>query len=90
MSFFCGSSENFHHFIDLFDKVFVLNVDRDTLNERLTARPEDEFGGKPSERELVLRLHATKEHTSRGMGIDATAPLAHVVDDILSRCSDVD
>src|SRR6516164_7530691 len=34
-SFFCGGSRNFHQFIDLFDEVFVLDVDLDTLNRRL-------------------------------------------------------
>src|SRR5215472_2151349 len=53
-TFFCGGSRNFHHFIDLFDGVFVLDVDRDTLNRRLAARPQDEFGGKPNERELIV------------------------------------
>ena len=85
--FFCGGSRNFHRFIDLFDDVFVLDVDRETLKRRLARRPDDEFGGKPAERDFVLRLHATKEDIPRNATtIDATAPLAAVVDDILSRC----
>ena len=91
ISFFCGGSRNFHRFIDLFDRVFVLDVDLDTLERRLASRPEDEFGGKPAEREVVVRLHATKEDIPRNATtIDATAPLASVVDDILSRCGEVD
>ncbi len=35
-----------HRFIDAFDTVFVLEVDPGTLNRRLTARPDDVFGGK--------------------------------------------
>jgi thymidylate kinase len=90
-SFFCGGSRNFHHFIDLFDEVFVLNVDLDTLNRRLARRPEDEFGGKPSERELIARLHATKEDIPKNaVSIDATAPIARVVDEILSKCRAAD
>ncbi|MDL2400908.1 AAA family ATPase [Rhizobium mayense] len=90
ISFFCGGSRNFHHFIDLFDGVFVLDVDLDTLKRRLASRPEDEFGGKPAEREIVLRLHATKEDIPKNATtIDATAPLASVVDDILSKCGEV-
>jgi thymidylate kinase len=88
-SFFCGGSRNFHHFIDLFDEVFVLEVDLDTLNRRLASRPEDEFGGKPHERELIARLHATKEDIpTPAVIIDATAPVARVVDEILSRCGE--
>ena len=86
-SFFCGSSRNFHHFIDLFDEVFVLDVDLDTLSRRLARRPEDEFGGKPAERELIARVHATKEGVPKGgVVIDATAPIERVVDEILEKC----
>jgi broad-specificity NMP kinase len=35
MSFFCGASRNSHHFIELFDEVFVLDVDLNTLKGRL-------------------------------------------------------
>lgn len=87
VSFFCGGSRNFHRFIDLFDGVFVLHVDLDTLKRRLANRADDEFGGKPDERDLVIRVHATKEDIPRnGTTIDATRPLACVVDDILSKC----
>jgi len=86
-SFFCGGARNSRHFIDLFDEVFVLDVDLDTLNRRLAARPEDEFGGKPNEREMIRRLHATKEDIpKRGVVIDATAPIERVVDEILEKC----
>ncbi|NKL33723.1 AAA family ATPase [Rhizobium leguminosarum bv. viciae] len=88
ISFFCGGSRNLSRFIDLFDGVFVLDVDFDTLNRRLALRPEDEFGGRPAERELIVRLHATKEDIPKGgVVIDATLPLAVVVDEIVSKCS---
>jgi gluconate kinase len=91
ISFFCGGSRNFPRFIDLFDGVFVLEVDLDTLNRRLAARPEDEFGGRSSERKLIARLHATREDTPKhGIVIDATAPLERVVDAILSKCKEAD
>ena len=91
MSFFCGGSRNFPRFIDLFDEIFVLDVDLDTLNRRLAARPEDEFGGKPAERELTVRLHATKEDVPKNaVSIDATQPIARVVDEILSKCGQAD
>ena len=86
-SFFCGGSRNFDQFIALFDRVFVLDVDLDTLKRRLSERPEDEFGGKPNEQELIVRLHATKEDIPKGdIAIDATAPIERVVDQILSKC----
>src|SRR5919107_1355306 len=40
-TFFCGGSRNFNEFIDLFDEIFILDVDTQTLNERLDKRPDD-------------------------------------------------
>jgi hypothetical protein len=87
VTFFCGGSRNSHLFVHLMDAVFVLDVDRDTLVERLDARPEDEWGGRgrQAERELVLRLHRTKEDLPDGIVIDAARPLSIVVDEILRR-----
>ena len=85
-TFFCGGSRNFSKFQDLFDGVFVLEIDLNTLNRRLDQRPEDEFGARQPERDLIGRLHRTKEDTPKdGIPIDATAPLAHVVDEILRQ-----
>lgn len=87
VTFFCGGSRNSHHFIDLFDGVFVLEVDADTLKTRLAGRGDDEFGGRPDELALVLRVHRTKaDIPASATSIDSTAPLASVVDDILSKC----
>lgn len=88
ISFFCGGSRNFSKFIHLFDGVFVLEVDDlDTLYRRLderVARDPTDWGGKPEEKELVARLHRTKEDIpSGGIVIDATQPLSNVVDAIL-------
>jgi thymidylate kinase len=86
-SFFCGGSRNHHHFSHLFDRVFVLDLNIDTLNLRLAARPEDEFGGTANERALIARLHATKEDIPKtAVSIDARAPVTRVADDILSMC----
>ena len=83
VTFFCGGSRNFSKFIDLFDGVFVLEIDTDTLNRRLDERPENEFGGKEAERELIERLHRTKEDIPRnGMVVDSNAPIEQVVDEI--------
>jgi len=89
VTFFCGGSRNFSKFIDLLDGVFVLDVDLDTMNRRIDERvaldPTD-FGGKPEERQLAVRLHRTKEDIPKnGITIDATRPLVQVVDEILTR-----
>jgi hypothetical protein len=84
-TFLCGGARNHPDFIDLFDGVFVLEVDLDTLRRRLDARPEDEWGGRPSDRELIERLHRSGEGTPDGIVIDAMAPVTRVVDEILRR-----
>ena len=88
ISFFCGGSRNFSLFIDRMDGVFVLEVaDLATLYRRIderVARDPTDWGGRPEEKELVARLHRTREDIpSSGISIDATRPLASVVDDIL-------
>jgi hypothetical protein len=86
ITFFCGGARNVRRFIDLFDGVFVLEVDLGTLNQRLAARPDGEWGADASERALVVRLHATKEDLpGNAISIDATAPLDRVVDEILAK-----
>jgi len=83
-TFFCGGSRNFKQFMDVFDEIFVLDVDAETLNQRLDSRLDDDWGKSKSERELILRLHATKEDLpGSAIVIDATQPLISVVDDIL-------
>lgn len=86
-SFFCGGSRNLHNFIDVFDRIFVLEVDLGTLNNRLANRPETEWGGKSAEQKFVRRLHATKEEFPKGgLIINATVSLERVVDEILEKC----
>lgn len=89
LTFFCGGSRNFARFIGLFDDVFVLQVDEDTLRRRLDDRPEDEWGGSAEERELIVRLHRTQEDVpGNATVIDATGPLSDVVDEILRHAVD--
>jgi hypothetical protein len=89
-TFFCGGSRNFSKFIYLFDGVFVLEVDLDTMNRRIDERvavdPTD-FGGTAEERDIIARMFTTKEAVPKNATrIGATPPVACVVDDILSRC----
>jgi hypothetical protein len=90
-TFFCGGSRNLSKFLDVFDGVFVLEIDPGTLHRRLDERPEGEFGAQPSERDLVLRLQRTKVDIPRnGILVDATAPLAQVVDEVVRRAEAID
>jgi AAA domain len=85
-TFFCGGSRNFAKFIGLLDEVFVLDIDVETLHQRLDQRPDDEWGSKSSERKLIVQLHRTKEDIPGiGVAIDATRPPMDVVDEILGR-----
>lgn len=74
--------------------MFVLEVDLETMNRRIderVARDPTDFGGRPEERELIARLFATKaDLPTKAISIDATAPIARVVDDILARCGEAD
>jgi len=91
VTFFCGGSRNFSTFIDVFDEVFVLDIDVDVLHQRLDQRRQDEWGSRPSERELIVRLHRTKEDTpGSGVVVDASRPLADVVDEILRHVEQAD
>ncbi|MEM7626695.1 MAG: nucleoside kinase [Planctomycetota bacterium] len=86
-TFFCGGSRNSSRFLDGFDEVFVLEVDTDTLNRRLAARPEDQWGGTASDAEaFARRQHATKQGLPpNAVVIDATAPVTTVVDSIIDH-----
>ncbi len=88
VTFFCGGSRNFSQFVDLFDAVFVLEVDLETLNRRLDQRPDAEWGGgQPTDRELIARWHRSKEDVPRNaISLDAIAPVPEVVDSILRHC----
>jgi hypothetical protein len=83
VTYLCGGSRNFSAFLGDLDGVFVLEVDAGTLVERLDRRPLGEWGHRPEERELVLRLHASREDVPPGTVVDATLPLPEVVDTIL-------
>lgn len=89
-TFLCGGSRNWSSFLHLFDEVLVLQVDRATLERRLDARPEDEWGGRPAERDLVLRAHGRARAVPPGTVVDATAPLDRVVDEVLRRAGLLD
>ncbi|GGX49569.1 nucleoside kinase [Tateyamaria omphalii] len=88
MSFFCGGFRNHGHVIHLFDEVFVLDVDQETLRRRLALRDHDVFGGQAEEQEFILILHNTKQDIpAQSTVIDATATLDDVVDQILAQCA---
>lgn len=91
LTFFRGSARNAPTFIDLFDGVFLLEVDADTMNRRIDERvaidPTD-WGGTQAERDVIARMYqANEDKPKNGIVIDATAPLPRVVDEILRQCT---
>lgn len=86
-SFFCGGARNAARFIKAFDAVILLQIDRDTLIERLSKRPDGEFGSAPAERDLILILHATeRDMPKNATRVDACQSIAGVIEDILDIC----
>ncbi len=81
-------SGNVAKYLDLFDGVFILEITdlaevMRRIDERVAVDPDD-WGGRPEEREIIARLHRTKDGIPQtGTSIDATAPIEHVVDEIL-------
>lgn len=90
VAFFCGGSRNLHKFIDLFDKVFILDVNIETLRERLERRTADDWdvNDRVNNTGFVLRMHVTKEALPEGITIDTARSLSEVVDAIL-ECTEV-
>ncbi len=54
--FLCGSIGNEHEVWGLFEKVFLLSIDEATMRHRLLTRTAHDFGRRPHELELLLRV----------------------------------
>ena len=68
-TFFCGSLRNFAQFIDLFDRVFVLEVDLDTMNRRIDERVALDptgLGGKPEENRIHCAIVCNERRCPEG------------------------
>jgi dephospho-CoA kinase len=87
VTFFCSGSRNVASFLDVVDRVFVLDVDAATMTHRLDQRSDAEWGGRgrQAERELIMQLHASQQDVAREqVAIDATASLYVAVERILA------
>ncbi len=89
ITFFCGGSRNFEKFIDWMNGVFILDINTDTLCQRLNLRTADDWGARPEERALILQLHKSGSGLpGKGIHIDANRPVRLVTDDILRHVFD--
>jgi gluconate kinase len=90
-AFVCGSSSNMRDLFDLFDKIFLLRIDEPTLRDRLANRTSNDFGKHPHELVSILSWFDwfQKDLADRGaVVIDATQPVAQVVNQILGNLHD--
>ncbi len=85
--FVCGVASNEDEYIDVFDGVFALMVDKDTMVHRVMTRTVGDFGKNPHEMESLLEWQETTEGYYRKIGahiIDATRPVNEVVQEIVA------
>jgi gluconate kinase len=86
--FICAITSNTVQLRHLFDVVYVLTLDRTTLEERLRTRTDHDFGKDPDETAAVLRHNEVigeEWHRRGGILLDATRPVEEIVDDIVAR-----
>ena len=86
--FVCGDSRNKTEALHLFDKIFVLSVDDDTLRHRLETRTDNYFGKSADQLAWVLEENKTivVEMTKFGaIPINTNKPVGQAVDEILSK-----
>ncbi len=86
--FICGVASNEEEYIDLFDKVFALMLDEETLKHRITNRTNNDFGKSEHEMKTLLEWQANTAEYYRKIGakvIDARKPLQAVMDEILNQ-----
>jgi broad-specificity NMP kinase len=86
--FICGGAINKPDFLHLFTKIFTLNLDDETLKERLSKRANNEYGTKLEELAFQLRENRLTLQYSKERGailIDATKPVHMVVEEILKH-----
>jgi hypothetical protein len=86
--FLAEAISNQHEFYLLFAKIVILTIDATTLTQRLQNRQPGDYGMHPEELKEILRTF--EEFTRRtiedgAIPIDATQPLATVVDEILAH-----
>jgi dephospho-CoA kinase len=84
--FLCGMTKNEHEVSHLFSRVLYLSIDAQTIRRRVASRTGNDFGKAEHEMAAIMEWHdfAEREHVRAGaVIIDATRPLAQVVDDVV-------
>ncbi len=83
----CGLSSTQYEFYNLFDKIFVLTIDEDTMLQRLANRDTNDFGKHPEERarmkNIRQKVQADLLNSDKCIAIDSTQPVRKVVTEIM-------
>jgi dephospho-CoA kinase len=85
--FVCGVATNEDEYIDVFDVVFALSIDDDTLMHRIKTRAADSFGKNKNELETIREWQKSTEAYYLKIGahvIDASQPITAVVGEIVA------
>jgi len=86
--FLCGVAANEEEYLDLFDTLFALVIDDETLYRRITTRTNNTFGKNEGELAQIKDWQASTQAyygKYNYIRIDATQPIELVVDSILSQ-----
>jgi dephospho-CoA kinase len=85
--YLCGTATTENLVWDLFDKVHYLNIDEETLKQRIANRTGNDFGKTPDELEIVLARHIKAQEKMKELNVtvvDATQSIDKVVDDVIA------
>jgi len=89
--FVCGIALNLDQFLDLFDQVFLLQIDEVTQEARLVAYDERNPPGRSeADRQQIREGRTVFEAQIASLGaiaLDGTAPTTSVADDLLAHVS---
>ena len=84
--YLCGVTTTEHLVWDLFDKIFYLNVDEQTLRHRILNRKDNDFGKGEGEMEIILERYRTAQAKLSSIDvtiIDANGTIDETIDSIL-------
>lgn len=54
VNFYCGSSSNIEELLPLFDEIILLQISEQIMRERLSTRPDSDFGGKSEVQDWLM------------------------------------
>ena len=88
-TFFCGSSGNQEQFYRMFGKIFLLEMDKQLIKERIFNNERDHnYGRRPGELELIFSYFEDFQDKAKASGatvINARKPVDEIIDVILSE-----